>query len=93
VAYVAVIAARYISVQAIMGVQPIAGEKFENSWRNVALLGGMRGALSIVLVASVPTTVPARELIVTMTLGVAFLSIVLQGPLLTRYTSRVFRGR
>jgi len=53
----------------------------------------MRGALSIVLVASVPTTVPARELIVTMTLGVAFLSIVLQGPLLTRYTSRVFRGR
>ncbi|HLQ03586.1 MAG TPA: sodium:proton antiporter [Nitrososphaerales archaeon] len=93
VAYVAVTAARYVSVQAILGLQSIGGEKFESSWRSVALLGGMRGALSVVLVASVPTTVPARELIVTMTLGVAFLSIVLQGPLLTRYASRVFRGR
>ena len=92
-AYAAVTAARFVSVQAIFGLESIVGGKFESSWRNVALLGGMRGALSIVLVASVPTAVPSRELIVTMTLGVAFLSIVLQGPLLTRYASRAFRGR
>ncbi len=90
-AFAAVIAARYVSVQVILGLKPIAGENYENSWKNVALLGGMRGALSIVLVASVPTTVPDRELIVTMTLGVAFLSIVLQGPLLRRYASRRFK--
>ena len=90
-AFAAVLAARYVSVQAILGFKSVAGEKFENSWKNVALLGGMRGALSIVLVASVPA-MPGRELIVTMTLGVAFLSIVLQGPLLTRYASRKFRA-
>jgi Na+:H+ antiporter len=92
VAYAAVIAARYVSVQAILGLKSISGQKYENSWRNVALLGGMRGALSIVLVASLPSTIPSRELIATMTLGVAFLSIVLQGPLLSRYASRRFKG-
>lgn len=90
-AYAVVLASRYVSVRAVLGVRSLVGAKFESKWRGVAVLGGMRGALSIVLVASVPVAVPGRDLIATMAFGVAFISIMLQGPLLMRYASRNFR--
>jgi CPA1 family monovalent cation:H+ antiporter len=92
VAYLVVLAARYSSVVSILGVRRIAGERFDPRWKNVAVLGGMRGALSIVLVASIPQSVPGSGLVASMTLGVAFISIVLQGPVLMRYTSRNFKA-
>jgi NhaP-type Na+/H+ or K+/H+ antiporter len=54
------------------------------------MLGGMRGALSIALVASIPATIPSRDVITSMVLGVAFISIILQGPLLSSYVRRKF---
>jgi NhaP-type Na+/H+ or K+/H+ antiporter len=48
----------------------------------------MRGALSIALVASLPNTLPEYSTVVNMTFGVAVLSILLQGPLMTAYVSR-----
>jgi CPA1 family monovalent cation:H+ antiporter len=92
IAYVIVMAARYSSVMTILGFGRLVGSKFERKWLNVATLGGMRGALSIVLVASIPRSVSGQGLIASMTLGVAFISIVIQGPLLMRYTSRNFRN-
>jgi Na+:H+ antiporter len=92
VAYVTVVAARYISVRSILTFTKVAGQKIPASWRNVAWLGGMRGALSIVLVASLPATLEDNGLIATMTLGVAFVSIMLQGPLLSRYVKSAFKG-
>jgi Na+:H+ antiporter len=89
-AFSAVIVARFATVHAILDLQVVAGERFRNSWKNVALLGGMRGALSIVLLAAIPNTLPAKDLIVSMTLGVAFISIVGQGILLNRYARRAF---
>jgi NhaP-type Na+/H+ or K+/H+ antiporter len=56
----------------------------------VATLGGMKGALSIVLLASIPSSVEQRDTITTMVLGVAFLSITLQGSLLFRYANSKF---
>ena len=50
----------------------------------------MRGALSIVLAASLPADLPQKELIVTVVLGVAFISITLQGFFLERYARRTF---
>jgi NhaP-type Na+/H+ or K+/H+ antiporter len=41
------------------------------------MIGGMRGALSIALVASLPTTLPGYPVVVNMTFGVAVLSILL----------------
>src|SRR5207249_7775473 len=80
--------------------------RIPRSWKNVAMLGGMRGALSIALVASLkscsPTPVPgcvpsldprSLNLITSMVLGVAFLSIVLQGLLLSRYIRKKFPKR
>jgi len=90
VAFLAVSIGRAATVYSILSFFSRTAERIPGSWRNVAMLGGMRGALSIVLVASIPQGVPARDTIVTMVLGVAFLSITLQGPLLFRYAGSRF---
>jgi NhaP-type Na+/H+ or K+/H+ antiporter len=57
----------------------------------------VRGALSIALAASVGafTVVSAADAqtITTMVLGVAFLSIVIQSPLMARYVRRRFENQ
>jgi len=90
VAFLAVSLARAASVYPILGVFSRAKSKIPSSWRNVAMLGGMKGALSIVLLASIPSSVEQRDTITTMVLGVAFLSITLQGSLLYRYADAKF---
>jgi len=101
IAFGAVIIARLSSVYPLLGISRVNGERIPRSWKNVAMLGGMRGALSIALVASlksctptpVPGCVPSLDIITSMVLGVAFLSIVLQGFLLSRYIRRKFPKR
>src|SRR6266481_3351226 len=89
-AFTAVTIARFSSVYPLLGTSKINGEPIPRTWKNVAMLGGMRGALSIALVASLPATIPSRDLITSMVLGVAFVSIILQGPLLSSYVRRKF---
>src|SRR6266571_7453940 len=89
-AFTAVTIARLTSVYPLLGTSKINGEPIPRSWKNVAMLGGMRGALSIALVASLPATIPSRDVITSMVLGVAFISIILQGPLLSSYVRRKF---
>jgi len=90
VAFLAVNLARAASVYPILAAFSTAKSKIPLSWRNTAMLGGMKGALSIVLLASIPSSVERRDTITTMVLGVAFLSITLQGSLLFRYTDSRF---
>ena len=90
VAFLAVNLARAASVYPILGAFSTAKSKIPLSWRNTAMLGGMKGALSIVLLASIPSSVEQRDTITTMVLGVAFLSITLQGSLLFRYADSRF---
>jgi CPA1 family monovalent cation:H+ antiporter len=90
VAFVAVSLARAASVYPILSVFSTATSKIPTSWKNVAMLSGMKGALSIVLLASIPAAVAERGTIATMVLGVAFLSITLQGSLLFRYANAKF---
>jgi monovalent cation:H+ antiporter, CPA1 family len=90
VAFLGVNLARAASVYPILGVFSTAKSKIPLSWRNTAMLGGMKGALSIVLLASIPSSVEHRGTITTMVLGVAFLSITLQGSVLYRYTDSRF---
>src|SRR5213594_1558001 len=89
-AFTAVTIARFSSVYPLLGTSKISGEPIPRTWKNVAMLGGMRGALSIALVASLPATIPSRDVITSMVLGVAFVSIILQGPLLSSYVRRKF---
>lgn len=93
IAFGAVILSRVSSVYPLLGTSRVNGEPIPRSWKNVAMLGGMRGALSIALAASLPSTIPSRDLITSMVLGVAFLSIILQGFLLSRYIGNKFPKR
>ena len=58
------------------------------------MLGGVRGALSIALAASLTGSAVVSgsdvRTITTMVFGVAFLSIAIQTPLLSRYIKRKF---
>jgi len=96
-AYLAVTAARAASVYPILAVFNQVGERIPISWSNASMLGGMRGALSIALAASVGASgfLPDNDVrtITTMVLGVVFLSIVIQAPLLSRYAVRRLRSQ
>lgn len=88
-AYFAVTVARAASAYPILAIFSQVGEKIPISWSNSAVLGGMRGALSIALAASLGALaiIPRSDVgtITTMVLGVAFLSLTIQAPLLSRY--------
>ncbi|MGD0643960.1 MAG: sodium:proton antiporter [Candidatus Bathyarchaeia archaeon] len=92
VAYAAVTIARAATVYPILSVFNKFGDKISSVWRNIAMLGGVRGALSIALVATITTSAVISQgdinTINTMVLGVAFISIVFQVPLLFRYVKR-----
>jgi CPA1 family monovalent cation:H+ antiporter len=90
IAYSVVLGARFISVYSILAFVKIDRLKVPNSWKAVATLGGARGAISIVLASSLPATLEDVGLIRTVVLGIAFLSIVIQGYLLSRYSKRKF---
>jgi CPA1 family monovalent cation:H+ antiporter len=91
-AYAAVTIARAATVYPILAVFNKFGNKISTVWRNIAMLGGVRGALSIALVATITTSAVISQgdinTINTMVLGVAFISIVFQVPLLFRYVSK-----
>jgi len=56
-----------------------SGERFPWQWNVILTWGGLRGALAMVLALSLPQDFAYRELIVSMTFGVALLSILVQG--------------
>lgn len=98
VAFLAVVAARAVVVYPTLTIFDKLSKNTEHNipmkWRNVAMFGGMRGALSIALSASIATSavLSANDVstISDMVLGVAFISIILQGALLTSYSRRRF---
>jgi monovalent cation:H+ antiporter, CPA1 family len=97
VAYLAVTVARAASVYPILAIFNQVGEKIPIAWSNVAMIGGMRGALSIALAASLSASAVISSsdfnVITSMALGVAFLSIVIQVPLLTQFLRKKFENQ
>lgn len=94
-AYISVTAARAASVYPILTFFNRFGkEKIPLAWRNMAMMGGVRGALSIALAASITASsfVASKYVddINTMVFGVALISITLQAGMLSRYAKRVF---
>lgn len=78
-AYGCVLAARAIVVGGVSLLLVRTRERIPTSWSAVVVWSGLRGALSMVLVLSVPADFPLRETLVDMTYGVVVLSILLQG--------------
>jgi CPA1 family monovalent cation:H+ antiporter len=86
-ACVAMFLSRAISVYPIVGLTSLLGEKIPSSWTKVLAMAGMRGAVSVALALSLPES-SLKEEIVTMTFGVALVSLVVQGEFLRLYLKR-----
>jgi CPA1 family monovalent cation:H+ antiporter len=77
-AYTIVTLSRAIVTSALAVVLPSV-HRLPPRWTAILALGGLRGALSMVLAVSVPLSFPQRDLLITITFGVVILSILAQG--------------
>lgn len=86
--FLAVSLGRAVVIFGVSGLLRFTRERIPWSWSLVLTWGGLRGALSMVLVLSLRPDFPHRELLVNMTFGVVLISIIMQGlsmgPLLRR---------
>jgi CPA1 family monovalent cation:H+ antiporter len=78
-AFSAVTLGRAIVVFGAAGVFRLTRRSLPGSWSVVLAWGGVRGALSMVLVLGLPGAFPHRDLLVATTFGVVLLSILCQG--------------
>lgn len=94
VAYLSTIISRLVTVYPTFAIFGRLKGGIPFKWSSIAFLGGIRGALSIALVATLASsgTVTGQELstITTMVIGVVFISIIVQVPALSIYASRIF---
>ena len=79
IAYLAVTFSRALIVFGVSGLLVMRRARIPRAWAIVLSWGGLRGALSMVLVLSLPREIPLRDLIVNMVFGVVLLSILIQG--------------
>lgn len=77
--FLAVTLGRAVVIFLVSGLLRFTRERVPWSWSLVLTWGGLRGALSMVLVLSLPQAFPHRELLVNMTFGVVLISIICQG--------------
>ncbi len=86
--FVIVLIARAASVYPILTmVSKFTKEKIPSKWYNVIMIGGMRGALSIALVTSLPESV-IKDKLEVLTFGVVLASLIVQYILLSKYVKK-----
>jgi len=90
VAFAAIIIARILSVYPVLWVAQLMGEKVPASWKKILAFAGLRGAVSIALVLSVPES-NYRGTIQAMVFGVALLSLIVQAEVLRVYVKKEAR--
>jgi len=89
-AFIVVLAARAVSTYPILRLtNKFTKEKTPWPWRNVVWIGGMRGALSVALVATLPES-EFKVTLQTITFGVVLASLIIQFPALSRYIKKAF---
>lgn len=89
VAYVVVTAGRGLVIVAGRALVGLSRERFPWRWTVVLTWGGLRGALPMVLVLSLPASFAYRELLVSMTFGVVVLSILVHGLTMSGLLNRL----
>jgi monovalent cation:H+ antiporter, CPA1 family len=88
--FAAVLTARVASTYPLLAAtNKFTKEKIPRVWRHIVVLGGMRGALSVALVASLPES-SFKNTIATITFGVVLSSLIIQYIGLTQYVKKVF---
>ncbi len=68
----------------VYGLVPIVNkfpgmEKIDRKYQTIIFWGGLRGAVPIALVLSLPQDFPFRHLLVELTLGIVFFTLIVQG--------------
>jgi len=68
----------------VYGLVPIVNkfpgtEKIDRKYQTIIFWGGLRGAVPIALVLSLPQDFPYRHLLVELTLGIVFFTLIVQG--------------
>jgi CPA1 family monovalent cation:H+ antiporter len=81
VAVAAVLLSRGVVVYGLSSVAHWFGRRpcVPMGWRHILFWGGLRGAISLALVLSVPVALPERELLMSMTFGVLLFTLLVQG--------------
>jgi len=85
----AVLLGRFVIVYGFGSLLKLVGARMSTSWMHVLALAGMRGALSMALVLSLPQEFPERELLTSMVFSVVLFTLVVQGLLLRPGISRM----
>ena len=75
----AVVAARAGVIYGLAPLSGVAGARLPRTWQHIVALGGLRGALSIALVLSLPEDFQHRGEIVAMVYSVVLFTLVVQG--------------
>ena len=76
-----------LSVYPILWLAQVMGEKVPASWKRILAFAGLRGAVSIALVLSVPES-NYKGTLQTMVFGVALLSLIVQAEILQKYVRK-----
>jgi CPA1 family monovalent cation:H+ antiporter len=88
VSIVAVSVARAVVVWVVASVLRRAGEPLPRTWGTVLTWAGLRGAVALAAALSLPTSLPGRDVLLTLTFGIVLFTILVQGltirPLLER---------
>jgi CPA1 family monovalent cation:H+ antiporter len=81
VALVAVLISRALVVYGLSGVARLAGRRLRIpfQWSHVLFWGGLRGAISLALVLSLPVNLGQRDELKAMTFGVVLFTLLAQG--------------
>ncbi len=90
-AFAAVLAARAAAAYPILAAtNRFMKDRIPSTWKHVVVLGGMRGAVSVALVASLPES-EFKSTLQTITFGVVLSSLVIQYVALTSYVKKHFK--
>jgi len=95
VALVAVVASRVLVVYGLTWLANRGRRKVSAAYQHVLFWGGLRGAISLALVLSLPATFPGRELLRVMAFGVVLFTLLVQGTtmnLLLRRLGLIHKG-
>ena len=78
-AILAMTIARAVSLYGVVQISNLFSNKVNGRWQHILFWGGLRGALSIALVLSLPLDIPARVELIAMTFGAVTFSLLVQG--------------
>ena len=91
-AFIAYQAGRVITVYPLLALVRFFDRPIPMRWRHVLFVGNIKGSLSTALALSLPATLPGREQLIAIVLGVVLVSLVGQGLSLPWVVQRLQLG-